>query len=668
MKSIPIRTGTAIFLTALVVSVGALGEERMRTLSGRVIDVGTGDPVARIALGVARVSKLGADRPEQQIRHEKVLRTKKDGSFEMRVPAQLEGLHQIVLWTASEVYRNQIHGGVQFEGQIPRLRDLEREGVNRIDLTKDRTGVTFELKSLASGRRNVMVPMRDGVKLATDIHLPDGDGPWPVLLSRTPYDKNGSGGAARVRRGYAVVKQDFRGRFASEGEIDLPFFNDGWGELQDGYDTIEWIAKQPWCNGKVGTAGGSALGITQIMTAGARPPSLVCQSIHVACGSLYHHAAWQGGIFRKALVEGGLTGNRFHSDCLDLMIEHPNYDDFWAQVDASTRSEVVNVPGFFHGGWFDVFNQGTIDAFTWRQYNGGEGARGRQKLLMGPWVHGRNRKPGELQFPANAVRVPKEGSEMRWFDYWLKGERNGIMDEPAVIYYVMGDVDDPRAPGNEWRSSDAWPILCEKRPYYLHFDGSLSPNKPPPDGEPRTYRYDPKKPVPTRGGCNLNLPKGTFDQRKVERRKDVLLYTTPPLREPVEITGRIKAILWAVSSCKDTDFMVKLTDVYPDGRSMLVLDGAIRARHRSSFEKDELLTPGEVYRFEIDLWSTSLIFNRGHRIRVAVSSSNHPRFDPNPNTGDAFRANKRTVVAENTIYHDAGRPSQVLLPVVAERR
>ncbi|NOZ19858.1 MAG: CocE/NonD family hydrolase [Planctomycetes bacterium] len=660
----------SIVLTLLATTLAAASVSAQRsTLSGKVTDEKTGRPIAGIALGVARVSKLRAEQPADPIKWEKKLTTDKEGRFEMKVGSNLEGLNEVILFTASEDHANQIYKGLTFEGQVPRLKDVQRDGVVKLDLTKDCTGIDFVLRSqVATGMRNVMVPMRDGTKLATDIYLPEGDGPWPAILSRTPYNKtsnkNKRGARSLARNGYAVVAQDFRGRFASEGETDMPFINDGWGKLQDGYDTIEWIVKQPWCNGKVGTSGGSALGITQIMTAGSTPPHLVCQSIGVACGSLYHHAAWQGGAFRKKLVEQWLTGNKFSPDCLKLMTGNPNYNDLWRGMDASTRSEVINVPGFFQGGWYDVFNQGTIDAFMWRQYKGGEGARGKQKLLMGPWVHGRNRKPGEVQFPENAVQIPKAADQGRWFDYWLKGEQNGIMDEPAVTYYVMGDVSDPKAPGNEWRFSDVWPVPSKATPYYIHADGTLSMEKPPADGKSKTYTYDPKKPVPTLGGCNLCMKKGPYDQRKLENRPDVLLYTTVPLTQPVEVTGQIKAYLWASSSCRDTDFTVKLTDVYPDGRSMLVLDGIIRARHRNTFEKDELLTPGEIYKFKIDLWSTSLIFNKGHRIRVAVSSSNYPRWDPNPNTGDGFRANDKTIVAENTIYHDAEHPSHILLPVV----
>lgn len=654
-------------LFAVLVLAPSCGAQQA-ALSGQVVEKGSDRPVAKIKLGLVRVSQLGAEEPDQPIRFEKVIQTDDQGRFAFRVPSNLDGIREVILFTGSEDHANQIYNGVEFRGQLPLLRDAQREGVVRLDLSKDVKDVRIALQPIAApAKQTLMLPMRDGTKLATDIYLPEGQGPWPVVLSRTPYNKNTAKPARFLREGYAMVFQDFRGRFASEGK-DMPFLPDGWGEHQDGYDTIEWIAKQPWSNGKVGTLGGSALGITQVMTAGARPPHLVCQTITVACGSLYHHAAYIGGAFGKSLLEGWLQGNKFSPDCLKTMVENPDYNDLWRHMDASTRSAEIHVPGLFSGGWFDVFNQGTIDAFLWRQNNGGEGAKGRQKIVMGPWPHGRKQTVGELTFPPNSMQPPDGSDPMLWLAYWLKGEQNGIMDKPAVMYYTMGDVDDKTAPGNAWRTSDVWPVPCRETPYYLCADGRLSTEKPPADAKPRSYKYDPKNPVPTKGGCNLNIPAGPFGQREIEKRPDVLVYTTEALDRPVEVTGRVKAVLWASSSCKDTDFTAKLTDVYPDGRSMLVLDGILRARHRNSMEKEEMMTPGEVYRLEIDLWSTSLIFNRGHKIRLAVSSSNFPRFDANPNTGDPFRANSNTVVAENTIRQDAEHPSHVLLPIVEAKQ
>jgi predicted acyl esterase len=634
------------------------------SLSGRVIEEGTEKPLQGIQVGAARWFKLGKLTWKERVQPERTATTGENGDFTFTIPAHAPGMNKVVVFTCGEDRGNLIFKDAPFEGRVPQAKDFEQPGVVAIDLTRDATGVIFTLPETPDFRHNVMVPMRDGTRLATNIFLPQGEGPWPAILSRTPYGKSDKIPTGQLQNGFAVVRQDFRGRFGSEGKDDMPFINDGWGELQDGYDTIEWIAEQPWCNGKVGTAGGSAGGITQVMTAGVAPPHLTCQLIAVAFGSMYHHAAYQGGAFRKALVEGWLQNHEFSPHCLEKVLAHPSYDQLWKQVDANNRSEHIQAPGFFTGGWYDVFCQGTIDAFMWRQCEGGKGARGKQKLIMGAWVHGRKQKLGEFDLPRHALRSPLETRGGGWFEYWLKDEDNGIMDEAPVHYYVMGAFGEPGAPGHEWRSSDVWPIPSQPTPFYLHGDGTLSRAKPENQDKLRSYDYDPTKPVPTLGGCNLVLDKGPYDQQPVESRPDVLLYTSEPLEQPLEVTGRIKAYLWASSSCKDTDFTVKLTDVYPDGKSVLIQDGIIRARFRNSFEREELMTPGNIYRFEIDLWSTSIVFNTGHRIRVAVSSSNAPRFEPNPNTGDPFRANSNTIVATNTIYHDGKHPSHILLPVV----
>jgi len=657
------KTSKCFHVAVLLLWCAAACQAQQLRLTGRVANKDTGKPVAGVRVGAIRAGWIQRRASDQGVKPEKVLRTDREGRFELNVQPTLPGVDEVIVFTCGEGYANEIYKGVAFKGSLPNVSDLQKEGVVRLNLTKDAGEITLSVKAVpTAGKMTVMVPMRDGVRLATDIYLPDGEGPWPVILSRTPYGKNRAKGKGLTRQGYVFVMQDFRGRFESEGQ-NLPFIGCGWGEIRDGYDTIEWIASQPWCNGKVGTAGGSALGITQVLTAGAAPPHLVCQRISVAAGSLYHHAAFWGGVFRKNLVEGWLRGNRFDPESLRLMLSHPDYDSYWRAYDASTRSSVIVVPALFQGGWFDCFSQGTIDAFLWRQNDGGEDARGKQKLLMGPWTHGR--KQGELKFPENSRRPPGPIADaVAWFDFWLKGVDNGIARVPAVTYYVMGDTSDPDAPGNEWRTSDVWPVPAEATPFYFREGGRLI-RKPPEGAEkPDSFKYDPKDPVPTRGGNNLGLPKGPMDQRPVENRPDVILFTTEELTEPIEVTGRVKVKLWASSSCKDTDFTAKLTDVYPDGRSMLLLDGIIRARHRNSLETEELMTPGEIYQFEVDLWSTSIVFNKGHRIRVAVSSSNAPRFDPNPNTGDPFRANDKTVVAENTIYHDADHPSHILLPVV----
>ncbi len=511
--------------------------------------------------------------------------------------------------------------------------------------------------------QTVMVPMRDGVKLATDIYLPDGEGPWPTILWRTPYGKGGAEGRARGanQRGYAFVAQDIRGRFGSEG-VDYPVFgHDGWGKHKDGYDAVEWIAAQEWCNGKVGTVGASANGITQNMMAPSRPPHLVCQYVAVAFSSMYRQAAYQGGAFRKSLLEGWLRGNKFSPENLKEMRAHPDYDDFCKQFDPELAAHRVNVPVMFVGGWYDIFNAGTINSFLTIQKKGDKGARGKCRLVMGPYGHGNSE---DLVFP-NAG-APGEASPQKWFDIWMKKNGKGIDEIPVVQYFVMGDPADKDTRGNVWKTADDWPVPAKIKPFYFNANGTLRPRPPKKTGSSLSYKYDPKDPVPTIGGANLIITKGPRDQRPVEERPDVLLFTSKELKKPVEITGPVKVRLWASSTATDTDFTVKLCDVYPDGRSMIVLDGIIRARHRNSMEKSELMEPGKIYEFEIDLWSTSLVFSPGHRIRVAISSSNSPRFEPNPNTGKPSGMDDETKAAANTIYLNAKHPSHILLPVAAQ--
>ncbi len=509
--------------------------------------------------------------------------------------------------------------------------------------------------------KTYMVPMRDGVKLATTVALPEGDGPWPAVLTRTPYGRMRfmKDAPAMVRNGYARVAQDLRGRFESEG-TDTVFLSDGWGEQQDGYDTIQWIAEQPWCDGNVGMIGGSAMGITQYLAAGSVPPALKACHATVATASMYHYAAYQGGAFRKALVENWMRGQKFSDEAFEKVVGHPVYDDLWAATDLVARAPQVTVPMVHIGGWYDVFAQGTLDAFDALQHRGGEGAKGNQILMFGPWVHG-TRPGGNLKFPLNALRKPVGRLMVDWFGNLLSGRKPESLSKPPVHYYVMGACEEPGAPGNEWRNVADWPVPAKQTALYLHESGEASFSAPDSADASKRFEYDPADPVPTVGGCNLTIPSGPADQQVVERRDDVLVFTTAPLEEPLEVTGQIFAKLWVSSDCPDTDFTAKLTDVYPDGRSMLICDGILRMRFRNSFEAEEMMEPGEVYEAQVDLWSTSIIFNKGHRIRVAISSSNAPRFDPNPNTGAGFRENDDTRIATNTVYLSKKRPSQVLL-------
>lgn len=504
------------------------------------------------------------------------------------------------------------------------------------------------------------VAVRDGTKLATNVHLPTGQGPWPTILARTPYGRGaGKGFATRaVARGYAFAIQGVRGRAGSEGHHAIIFSHDGWGTHQDGFDAVAWIAKQPWSDGNVVTWGGSALGITQCMLGPSRPPALRAQHVVVGCGDLYSHCMYPGGAWRASMIEGWLAATQMTDVNLETFREHPNYDAFWHELNAVAQADRVNAPGLFVGGWYDIFAQGTIDSFVSIQQQGDTGARGKCRLVMGPIAHG---PVTELTYPD--AKLPEAADALRWFDHWVKGVDNGVGDEKPVHYYVMGDPDDPDAPGNAWRQADTWPPPATVTPFYLHSDGSLSRSRPSATGAARTYRYDPAHPVPTIGGTNLMLPKGPMDQRAVEGRSDVLVFSSPPLAEPMEVTGRLWARLWVSSSARVTDFTVKLCDVYPDGRSMLVTDGICSTRHRKSMSSDDPNEPGEVYRLDVDLWSTSLIFNRGHRVRIVVSSSNAPRFMPSPNAETPPQAGSAAIIAHNTLHLDAAHASCIRLPV-----
>jgi predicted acyl esterase len=518
-----------------------------------------------------------------------------------------------------------------------------------------------------------MVPMRDGVHLATDVRLPAGDGPWPVVLARTPYDRRTvpiamSNWNQFAQNGLVLVVQDTRGRFASEGKARI-FVDEGRGDLQDGVDTVTWIRAQPWANGKIATLGASYLGITQLQLAGAAPQGIVGQYIIISSSSPYHHWVYQHGVYRKGWLDGWQAimqanlGGGWPAAAWTLLQQHPRYDDFWQTLDLTPRVDQVNWPIVFVGGWFDLFTQGTLDAFTLVQEQGGAAAQGHSHLIMGPWTHGGiyERTAGTLQFPTNAVSPPGAAQEIQWLRFWLTGQPASPENEPAVRYYVMGDVRDPKAPGNVWRTTDRWPPPSQPLRLYFTADGGLDP-QPPAAESTREYDYDPLRPVPSWGGDW----DGPQDQRRVESWPDVLLFTTPPLTEPLEVTGRITVHLAAATSARDTDFTGKLTDVYPDGRSMLVADGIIRASYRNSVEKAEFPTPGQRYAFDIDVGSTSLIFNKGHRLRVAISSSNYPRFEANRNNGRSWPTDQNypAVVAHQTIFLGGEDGSFIALPQV----
>jgi predicted acyl esterase len=515
------------------------------------------------------------------------------------------------------------------------------------------------------GHTTVMIPMRDGVKLATDIYMPSGKGSFPVLLMRTPYSKTEGRFDETLRTavpaGYACVIQDVRGRFASEGKF-VTAEGDGTIRGEDGVDTMAWIAGQPWCNGKIGTQGGSSLGMTQLSAAQYNPPNLVSQSIGMAPHSWFV-GAYRGGVFRETLLGLWAQINRA-TELPQLLRAHPTYDAFQRAHDAGQNWNKANARTFFLAGWFDIFLQPTLDTFIGYQTKGGPGARGKQRLVIYPYDHlFFTRQIGAFTRPSNAEY--RSADEMRWLDFSIKGLKNGMEKEPTVLYYVMGDFTRCDAPGNVWRTASSWPIPSTPTFYYLRADHSLSRVKTQGDGS-LSYAYDPKDPVPTTGGSNVLPTPGPCDQSNVESRPDVLVFTSDALKKPLEVTGRVKLHIWVSSDAPDTDFTAKLCDVLPDGRSFNICDGILRARFRKSFSKPEMMQPGKVYPIEIDLWSTSMIFDRGHRLRVQVSSSDSPAFDLNPNTGELPGVSERYAVAHNTIYFDVKHLSQLILPVVKE--
>lgn len=507
-----------------------------------------------------------------------------------------------------------------------------------------------------------MVPMRDGVHLKTRVTLPEGTGPWPVLFART------HGWESNVctqyitdlwDEGYVVINQNVRGWWGSEGADNNTFLHDGWGTEQDGYDTIAWILAQPWCNGRIVPWGGSARGGLCNLLGASGPPGVNGEWVLMGPAEFYRSGViYYGGALHLKELTNWLSP--IGDDLCDLTLAHPTYDAFWASLDVTTRQAQRDHPVCIIAGWYDFFFQSAIDNFTSLRASGGPNASETCKLVIQLKAHGQNQ--GAVTWPD--CPTPPEYNYRAFFDYHLMDILNGYPDLPRVAYFIMGDFDDPAAPGKEWRYAEDWPPPAAQTPLYFHNDHVLRRNPQPAGAAPAAYDFDPHDPVPTLGGAEHILPRGSFDQRPVESRPDVILFETEPLTTPVEVVGKVWVYLWAASDRVDTDFTAKLTDVYPDGKSIILCDGIIRARARDSLESHSLMTPGTAYRFPIDLWSTGIVFNRGHRIRVAISSSNYPRFDVNPNTGAPLALEYADMVtAHNTIYLDADYPSHIVLPI-----
>lgn len=513
----------------------------------------------------------------------------------------------------------------------------------------------------------VLIPMRDGIELPTDIYLPSPDaGKLPCILIRSPGGRKAQSATPYIsfsKLGYAVAIQDTRSALDKEGKT-LPYWSDGWGVHQDGYDTVEWLAKSKYTNGSIGTMGFSALGITQLLLAPTAPPALKCQYVGFAAASLYQHAIFPGGQLLKNQVEGWLNLYARDPAVRSYVCNRPTYNDFWKGFDSTIVAHRIKTPAIHYGGWYDIFLQGTIDAFVSRQESGAEGAKGTQKLVIGPWSHfwPINKKLGDFDVPKQGQVPPVDITPQRWFDYYLKGIKNGSDTIPAVTYYVMGPFDGSASSGNVWRNADSWPIPSVATPLYLTATHGLSKQSPVAQSL-MEYKHDVNVPVPTVGGRNLFLESGPKDQKEIEQRQDVLVFTTEPLEHDLEVTGRIQAKIFFSTDLKDSDIVVRLTDVYPDGRSLLISDGILRFGETTDTKEISAVDKEKPRELDIDLWSTSMVFAKGHRIRVSISNSNYPRYEKNCHHGHS----QSSALSNNKLFIGSQTASRLILPVVEKR-
>ena len=586
--------------------------------------------------------------------------------------------------------------------------------------------------------RDLMIPTRDGARMATDIYRPARNGVavnerLPVLLQRTPYARSAVAGEAEyfAQHGYVVAVQNLRGRFTSEGT----FLKVQPADATDGYDVIEWLAKQPWSNGQVGMWGTSFAAHAQAGAAQLHPPSL--KTLVLNMGGMSN--AWDHGVRYRGTYEMGrqltwawtqLIADARTPQVKELLtqekvedwysvqplrrgqsplsvvpayegwymefFEHADYDAYWKDPmlawDEHYR-ETSDIPMLQAGGWFDIFLAGTFKNFT----ELGKLKRAPQRLLVGPWTHHGNVRPyaGDVSFGAEAGLTDFFSAyHVKWFDHFLKGQASGIAAEAPVRLFVMGtgdghkDADGRLFHGGYWRDATTWPVPGTTFvPYYLHADGSLSPEKPRERASSTTYTFDPAHPVPTiGGGASARLKDGAFDQREGVRfppsrppylplrsRPDVVVFETTPLTQDMTVIGPVTVTLHASSNRTDTDFTAKLVDVYPPseawpgGFDMNLTDAIVRGRYRATRDHAVMLVPGRVYPFTIAPFPTANVFKKGHRIRVDISSSNFPRFDVNPGTGEPLGRSRRLVTQDNTIHHSAVYPSHIVLPLAPAR-
>ncbi|HEY6119766.1 MAG TPA: CocE/NonD family hydrolase [Pyrinomonadaceae bacterium] len=566
------------------------------------------------------------------------------------------------------------------------------------------TGTSANARSSDSPYRvtiqnDVNVKMRDGVFLVADIYRPQSDVPVPALVERTPYNRKDEADMAfeLASHGYVVVLEDTRGRYDSGGEF-YPFRD----ESNDGYDTIEWAAQQPGVNGKVGMFGGSYVGATQMLAAMARPPHLIAIFPFVTGSEYYEGWTYQSGVLMQWFTSSWSSilavdtlrrraaaaspekdwmwisplenypivqfpaADKLAPYFLDWL-KHDRDDAYWQPWRVSDHYRDMKVAGLHAAGWHDIFLKGSIKNYTGlHTENSSAAIRNGQRLIIGPWAHtptSPEGKIGDVVFGKNAV-LDLTGTALKWFDYVLKGIQNEYAFAQPVRLFIMGE--------NVWRDENEFPLARTKyTKYYLHSahganggasDGTLDlavPHTEPADH----FAYDPSKPVPTLGGrlcCGKTLPVGPYDQRPNESRSDVLIFSTPPLTKDLEVTGFVSVELFGSTSTSDTDFTALLADVDESGYARFLTDGIVRARYRGL--QPEAITPGRVYKFNIDLWATGNVFQKGHRVRLYISSSNFPRFRRNMNTGPS--ESTESVVARQTIYHDERYRSSLILPVI----
>jgi putative CocE/NonD family hydrolase len=573
--------------------------------------------------------------------------------------------------------------------------------------------------------RNVPVPMRDGTVLRADVYRADADAPVPAIVSRLPYNKDlllaGPQSAIDVLRaaeaGFAVVYQDTRGRYQSEGQF-YPFVHEG----RDGYDTVEWVAAQPWCSGAVGMTGASYFGATQWLAAMEQPPHLRAVFPIVTTSEYYESWTYQGGAFQLGftllwallslapdtamrLAQAGqgdpdemmrllLSTDRMDAHYRHLplsslpilresdaapyyfdWIAHATDDDYWQSIAVHRGYSRIKVPAYNVGGWYDLFLHGTLENFMGMRREGGSGiARDGQRLMVGPWAHAAfsgTYPDYSFGISASTDLVDLTGLQLPFFAHYLKGEDSGFRQQPPVRLFVMGE--------NRWRDEQEWPLARTRfTPWFLHSEGdagsaggTLAPEGPGQEAWD-AYLFDPRNPAPTVGGptflpgLQIGANAGPRDQRPVEDRPDVLAYTSSPMVQSLEVTGPLTVTLYAATSAPDTDFVARLCDVYPDGASRILAEGILRARYRGGYEHPSLVRPGQVYEYQINLVATSTVFQPGHRIRVDVTSSSFPRFDRNPNTGNPLGQDgpEDLQPALQRVFHDSEHPSHILLPLI----